>query len=208
MIAFDWPGKGGESSLHWLGLAGFLWIHSAVAQLTPSGCQPQSRTSKTYIICVELVDNKLRRAVDSSAWGRCVVGYQGHWRFFPTERNDIRLRRYRTTDKNFKSGGDSLLSGHWTIHRKNGHLLLEDIYEHGYLQSAKLYDRKERLREWADYSIATDEEPYRCYLQKCSWVFGKETVTEYIVCNLDGNIQAYFADYVRQREGKTRSAAK
>ena len=99
------------------------------------------------------------------------------------------------------------MTGRWTVHTKVGRLLLEDIYDGGLLLSAKTYDRNGRLREWLDYSIATEEEPYKCYVQKCSWLFGDETVTEYIICKLDGVIAPYFANYVRQLESRAPSGS-
>lgn len=136
MNALVWSVRRCKSFIRWLGTAGCLWMHAAEAQPTPARCLPQPRTSTAYVVCVEQVDNKFRRAVGLSAYGRCVVGYRGYWRFYPPETHGISRNRYRTTDKNFKAGGDSLMSGYWTVHRKNGQLLIENIYERGYLRSA------------------------------------------------------------------------
>ena len=168
-------------------------------QLAP--CPKLSRWSKEIVVCIEQVNGRLRTCPDGNkCYGRRVAGYQGQYRFYPIEINDIRQSRFRTTDVKFKVNGDDLMNGRWTVHTKDGRLLMEDVYENGYHRSAKTYDRRGRLREWLDYSVATEDEPYRCFVQKCTWLFGEETIWEGIGCVLDGNPQIYEANYVRSRE--------
>jgi hypothetical protein len=168
------------------------------AQQSPRDCVSKVRTDREIIVCAEAVDDRLRSLqIGIVGFGKRVAGYIGQHRFYPPGRQGLNPKRYKTTDKNFKAQSDSLLNGRWTITTRNGQLLLDELYEGGYLRSSRTYDPKGRLREWFDYSIATQYEPYRCFVQKCTWFLGKETVTEYIIFNLEGVIAPYLVDYLR-----------
>lgn len=182
-----------------------LSTHSLVlrinAQELPSPCQPRSRTDKEIVICTEWVDKYLRPVSKrEERCGKRIAVYQGRYQHYPIAPVDLNERRWRTEDGCAKVIGDSLINGRWIVETEDGRLRLEDIYERGYLRSCKTYDRRGRLREWLDYSIATPEEPYRYFLQKCTWVMGKETVWEGVACGFEGSIHVLEVDYFRTRE--------
>lgn len=115
------------------GMTLFMLPRCVVAQVPFPPCVELSRRSREFQTCTEYVDRRLRRQPKEKAFGRWVAFYEGPLRRYPPEQYGLYRGRYCTTDRNFKANGDSLMSGYWTVHRKSGQLLVEDIYERGYL---------------------------------------------------------------------------